>query len=124
MRPSVTVRNAVVAAAALAVAVIPGLANAATTWSVAHPPYTRSTMSPTYRSMPSRPSPRRMSGRSARIQEPANRPLERRHVVAKRATLRPVQRVRDRLRAHRHHRRLGGDVIAVGKGPSPQPPAG
>ena len=40
MRPSVTVRNAVVAAAALAVAVIPGLANAATTWSVAHPPYT------------------------------------------------------------------------------------
>jgi len=40
MRPSLTARNAVVAVAALALAVIPGLANASTTWSVAHPPYT------------------------------------------------------------------------------------
>ena len=40
MRPSVTVRNAVVAAAALALAAVPGTANATTTWSVTHPPYT------------------------------------------------------------------------------------
>src|SRR5208282_666541 len=40
MRPSVTVRNAVVAAAAVALAAVPSMASAATTWSVAHPPYT------------------------------------------------------------------------------------
>jgi hypothetical protein len=40
MRPSVTVRHAVAAAAALALAVIPSVANASTTWKVAHPPYT------------------------------------------------------------------------------------
>jgi hypothetical protein len=40
MRPSVTARNAVVAAAALALAAFPGMASASTTWTVAHPPYT------------------------------------------------------------------------------------
>jgi hypothetical protein len=40
MRPIVTVRRASVAAAALALAVIPSTAGAQTTWSVAHPPYT------------------------------------------------------------------------------------
>jgi hypothetical protein len=40
MRPSVITRNAVVAAAALALAVVPRTASAAVTWKVAHPPYT------------------------------------------------------------------------------------
>ena len=40
MRPIVIVQRAAVLAAAAALATIPGMANAATTWSVAHPPYT------------------------------------------------------------------------------------
>jgi hypothetical protein len=40
MRPTVTVSRAGAAVAALALAVIPSMAGAATTWSVAHPPYT------------------------------------------------------------------------------------
>jgi len=39
MRPIVIVQRAAVLAAAAALAAIPALANAATTWSVAHPPY-------------------------------------------------------------------------------------
>ena len=40
MRPIVTIRRASVAAAALALAALPAAAGAASTWSVAHPPYT------------------------------------------------------------------------------------
>jgi hypothetical protein len=40
MRPIITIRRASVAAAALALAIIPSTAGAATTWSVTHPPYT------------------------------------------------------------------------------------
>jgi hypothetical protein len=40
MRPTVTVERAAVAAAALALAIVPSMASASTTWSVAHPPYT------------------------------------------------------------------------------------
>jgi hypothetical protein len=40
MSPIVTVRRAGAAAAALALLAIPGMASAATAWSVAHPPYT------------------------------------------------------------------------------------
>jgi len=40
MRPIVIAQRAAVLAAAAALAAIPGMANAATTWSVAHPPYT------------------------------------------------------------------------------------
>src|SRR5580658_8768385 len=40
MRPSVTVRNTIIVAAALALAAVPSVASASTTWSVAHPPYT------------------------------------------------------------------------------------
>ena len=40
MRPIVIVRRASFAAAALALSAVPSMASAATTWSVAHPPYT------------------------------------------------------------------------------------
>jgi hypothetical protein len=40
MRPIVTIRNAVAAGAAIAAATVPSMAGAATTWNVAHPPYT------------------------------------------------------------------------------------
>jgi hypothetical protein len=40
MRPIVTIRRASVAAASLALAILPSTAGAASSWSVAHPPYT------------------------------------------------------------------------------------
>ena len=46
MRPTVIVERAAVAAAALALAVIPSMASASATWGVAHPPYTATTNVP------------------------------------------------------------------------------
>ena len=105
MRPSVTVRNAIAAAATLALAGIPGLANASTTWSVAHPPYTAIEQCPlrTAQCHHGHLRDQCVGGRPG-LRNPADQPLERQQVVAKRAALRPVQRVRGRLRAHRSER--------------------
>ena len=101
MRPSVTVRNAVVAAAALALAGIPGLANAATTWSVAHPPYTAIDNVPY---VPLNAITAISATNVWTVGQDSGTPQSTTGTAAsgrERVALRPVRRVRGRLRAHR-----------------------
>jgi hypothetical protein len=105
MRPIVTVRRASVATAAFALAIIPSMAGAATTWSMAHPPYTAVDNVPlrTARGHHGHLRQQRLGGRPG-LGHPADQPLERQLVVAERAAVRTVQRVRGRLRALRSER--------------------